>query len=114
MVTIRKRVYFKCPKCGHATRYALQISGEKNSYVCERCSSISTPKNYLLGSFVYGAVLGGLMGVIAYWIFTRYLFTASPAFAILAAVPIGLILAWLVAPILSRVFYRWTLIKPGS
>ena len=116
MVTIRKRVHFKCPACGNETNYALQVTGSenKNTYVCERCNSISVPKNYLLVNFAYGAILGGLVGIVAYWIFTRYLFNVSPVFAILAATPFGLILVWILTPIYSQLFYRWTLVKPGS
>jgi len=108
MVTVRKRIHFKCPVCGHESNYALQVAeSAKNTYVCEQCKSISVPKNYMIGNVIYGALLGALVGVLAYWIFTRYLFSASPGFAILAATPLVLIIGWLLAPIYSRLVYRW-------
>ena len=115
MITVRKRIHFKCPVCGYEANYALQVVGveEKNTYVCERCNSVSVPRNYILVNVGYGAIVGAIMGVIAYWIFTRYLFSSSPAFAMLAAVPFGLIAGWILVPLYSRVFYRWALIKRG-
>ena len=116
MVTVRKRIHFKCPACGHESNYALQVAEteNKNTYVCGQCKSISMPKNYLIGNVIYGAFLGALVGVLAYWMFTRYLFSASPGFAILASTPMALIIGWLLAPVYSRLVYRWRATEPNS
>lgn len=115
MITVRKHIHFKCAWCGHEAWHALRVAEtqEKNTYVCERCQAISKPKNYLLVNFGFGVIIGSIVGVLAYWIFTRYLFSSSPAFALLAATPLALIVTWLIAPVYSRLFYRWTRATPA-
>jgi predicted RNA-binding Zn-ribbon protein involved in translation (DUF1610 family) len=109
MITIRKRIYFRCPSCGHTAWSALQGVGttKKNTYVCAQCGSWAEPQNYLFMNFIFGVALGGLIGIVAYWIFTRYLFAVSPAFSILSAVPIGIFLTAALYLVCSRLFCKW-------
>ena len=113
MQTARKRIHFQCPACGHEQGYALKITEarEKNQYLCEKCGAVSTPKNYMFVNVFYGALLGAITGLLAYWLFKQYMFNSPPVFAILAATPIALIVSWMLMPLYSKLFYRWALVK---
>jgi len=116
MQTSRKRLYFKCPVCGHTRRYALLVTeeGARNRYLCEKCGAIATPKNYLIANVIYGALTGLATGLLAYWFFTQYLSESPPVFAILSAAPFAIILSWLIGPAYSRIAYRWTKAHDGQ
>ena len=106
-LTVRKRIHFKCPACGTERNYALQVTEGKNRYVCETCGTTSAPKNYLVLNTIHGALLGVVVGVLAYLLFKQFMFDSPPVFAILAATPFVLIASWLLVPFYSRFFYRW-------
>ena len=107
MHTIRKRIHFKCPACGNEHNYALRVADNKSRYVCERCGTVSTPKHYVISNVVHGILLGVIVAVLAYLLFTQYMFNSPPVFAILAATPFVLIVSWFLVPFYSKLFYRW-------
>ncbi len=111
MQTVRKRIHFRCPACGHERNYALQASeqSDSNRYLCEKCGAVSTPKNYWVLSIVHGGLLGIFVGLLAYWLFKQYMFDSPPVFAIFAATPLALIFSWILIPFYSRLLYRWEL-----
>jgi hypothetical protein len=59
-------------------------------------------------NLLHGALLGGFASVAAYWLFKQYMFNSPPAFAILAAAPLVLMLSWIFLPYYSRYLYRWS------
>lgn len=109
MQTVRKRIHFKCPACNHERNYALLIAKTKgaNRYVCENCGIVSRPRNYLVLNILHGSLLGAIVGLLAYLLFTQYMHDSTPALAILAATPFVLIVSWVLIPIYSKFFYKW-------
>jgi len=83
-------------------------NGTKNTYLCEKCGAVATPKNYVTVNVIYGALIGLTTGLLAYWFFVGYLSDFPPVYAILSAAPFAIILSWLMAPAYSKVTYRWT------
>ena len=109
MKVSRKRLYFRCPVCSQVKNYGLLVREEaKNQYLCETCGAIATPKYYLTVNVIHGALIGLVEGLLAYFIFTRYLFESPPVYSIVLAAPFTFILSWFSAPLYSRVAYRWT------